>query len=99
MSLDDFIHRIQKLPLQLKQGQVVAIARHLQLGQVRIKSWLAHGFTARVKVGKQWRYPRDEVAQGMLDMAGIKRSMGRVGPLAGGSISSSPSEGSPDLKP
>lgn len=74
MSTNELLDRCQKLPALLKQGQAVAIGRRLGLGQARVRTWLAHSATRR-RVGAQWRYPREECVQGLLDMAGIESTL------------------------
>lgn len=85
MSTNELLERCQKLPALLKQGQAVTIGRRLGLGQARVRTWLAHKAKRR-RVGKQWRYPRDEAVQGLLDLAGIESTLA-VHPVAAGRTS------------
>lgn len=97
MSDQDFIHHVHRLPLLLRQGQVIKIAKRLQLGQARVRTWLAHG-AVRVKVGQQWRYPTVAVVQGMLDMAGLSITIGARTVAAERDITKA-AEGAPGFKP
>lgn len=72
----ELIHKFQRqLPESLRRGQVLSIGRRLGLGERSVAVWLAH-HCQRVRVGAQWRYPRDYVLAHLLDKAGLLEQAG-----------------------
>ncbi|MHB1083137.1 MAG: hypothetical protein ACYC67_27340 [Prosthecobacter sp.] len=85
MNIEDDLRKWQKLPPQLRAGQVLTMARKLGLGMKRVQGWMAHEATRGKRPGyEQWSYPRDETLCALLDMAGVSVTVG-ARTLAGGS--------------
>lgn len=84
MSIEEEVRKWQKLPPQLRAGQVLGIGKKLGLGQRRVKLWMAHEAPRVKRPGyEQWSYPRDEVIRALLDMAGVSVTVAAHPALAG----------------